>query len=62
MNKVVFLDVDGMLNNGNWAMEMFDKGICVYHDGKPRLSPRSPLCESCVKEDEKRFSFFRTFL
>ena len=32
MNKVIFLDVDGVLNNGAWAIEMFDKGIRVYHD------------------------------
>ena len=32
MNKVVFLDVDGVLNNGILAIEMFDKGIRVYHD------------------------------
>ena len=32
MNKVIFLDVDGVLNNGTWAIEMFDKGIRVYHD------------------------------
>lgn len=32
MNKVIFLDVDGVLNNGIWAIEMFDKGIHVYHD------------------------------
>ena len=32
MNKVIFLDVDGVLNNGIWAIEMFDKGIRVYHD------------------------------
>lgn len=32
MNKVIFLDVDGVLNNGTWAIDMFDKGIRVYHD------------------------------
>ena len=32
VNKVIFLDVDGVLNNGTWAIEMFDKGIRVYHD------------------------------
>lgn len=32
MNKVVFLDVDGVLNNGNWAMEMYEQGVRVYHD------------------------------
>ena len=32
MIKVIFLDVDGVLNNGTWAIEMFDKGIRVYHD------------------------------
>ena len=33
MNKVIFPDVDGVLNNGTWAIEMFAKGIRVYHDG-----------------------------
>lgn len=33
MNRVIFLDVDGVLNNGSWAMEMYDKGIRVYRDG-----------------------------
>ena len=32
MNKVIFLDVDGVLNNSTWTIEMFDKGIRVYHD------------------------------
>ena len=32
MNKVIFLDVDGVLNNETWAIEMFEKGIRVYHD------------------------------
>ena len=33
MNRIIFLDVDGVLNNGSWAMEMYDKGIRVYRDG-----------------------------
>ena len=32
MNKVIFLDVDGVLNNGKWAEEMYCKGVRVYHD------------------------------
>jgi len=32
MNKIIFLDVDGVLNNGSWAMEMYDKGIRTYRD------------------------------
>ena len=24
VNKVIILDVDGVLNNGTWAIEMFD--------------------------------------
>lgn len=31
-NRVIFLDVDGVLNNGAWAMEMFKQGVRVYHD------------------------------
>ena len=31
-DRIIFLDVDGVLNNGAWAMEMFDKGVRVYHD------------------------------
>ena len=27
MNKVIFLDMGGVLNNGTWAIEMFDQGI-----------------------------------
>ena len=30
--KIIFLDVDGVLNNGTWAMEMFEQGVRVYHD------------------------------
>jgi len=32
MDRIIFLDVDGVLNNGTWAIEMFDKGVRVYHD------------------------------
>ena len=32
MKKVIFLDVDGVLNNGNWALEMAGRGIRVYRD------------------------------
>ncbi len=28
-NKIIFLDVDGMLNNGTWAEEMFEQGVRV---------------------------------
>ena len=31
-NKIVFLDVDGVLNNGTWAEEMYEQGVRVYHD------------------------------
>ena len=27
MNKVFFVNVNGVLNNGTWAIEMFDKGM-----------------------------------
>ena len=30
--KIIFLDVDGVLNNGTWAIEMFDRGVRVYRD------------------------------
>ena len=30
--KVLFLDVDGVLNNGIWASKMFEQGIRVYDD------------------------------
>jgi len=33
MNKVLFLDVDGVLNNGVWAMEMVEQGVRVFRDG-----------------------------
>lgn len=32
MNKVLFLDVDGVLNNGAWAMKMYEQGIRTYRD------------------------------
>jgi len=32
LTKLIFLDVDGVLNNGSWAIEMFKKGIRVYRD------------------------------
>lgn len=33
MNKFLFLDVDGVLNNGSWAMEMYERGVRVFRDG-----------------------------
>ncbi len=30
MNKVLFLDVDGVLNNGEWAFKMHQQGVHVY--------------------------------
>ena len=32
MNKVLFLDVDGVLNNGEWAFTMHRQGVYVYRD------------------------------
>ncbi len=32
MNRIVFLDVDGVLNNGKWATEMHGQGVHVYRD------------------------------
>ena len=32
-HKVLFLDVDGVLNNGSWAMEMFERGVRIFRDG-----------------------------
>ena len=32
MNKVLFLDVDGVLNNGSWAAKMFTEGVYTYRD------------------------------
>ena len=32
MNKVLFLDVDGVLNNGGWAFTMHQQGVRVYRD------------------------------
>ncbi len=32
VNKVIFLDVDGVLNNDTWVIEMSDKGIHVYKE------------------------------
>lgn len=33
MNRIIFLDVDGVLNNGTWAAEMYDRGVHVFRDG-----------------------------
>lgn len=33
MKRIIFLDVDTVLNNGSWAMEKYDKRIRVYRDG-----------------------------
>ena len=30
MNKVFFVNVNGVLNNGTWSIEMFDKGKLEY--------------------------------
>ena len=32
LKKVLFLDVDGVLNNGIWASEMYAQGVRVYED------------------------------
>ena len=32
MKRIIFLDVDGVLNNGTWAIEMYDKGVKVYRE------------------------------
>ena len=32
LKKVLFLDVDGVLNNGTWASEMYAQGVRVYED------------------------------
>ncbi len=32
MNRVIFLDVDGVLNNGSWAERMYEQGIRTYRD------------------------------
>lgn len=51
MNKVIFLDVDGVLNNSTWAIEMFDKGIRVYHDDllyEPSLEQLRRIVDWCA--------------
>lgn len=30
--KIIFLDVDGVLNNACWARKMYDEGVHVYAD------------------------------
>ena len=32
MKKVLFLDVDGVLNNGEWAAHMYAQGVRVYRE------------------------------
>ena len=49
MDRIIFLDVDGVLNNGTWAIEMFDKGVRVYHDDilyEPALERLKGLVEA----------------
>jgi len=33
MNRIIFLDVNTVLNNESWAMEKYNKGIRIYRDG-----------------------------
>ena len=32
VRKVLFLDVDGVLNNGSWTSEMYENGVRVYEE------------------------------
>ena len=32
MKRILFLDVDGVLNNGKWASEMYEIGVHVYRE------------------------------
>ena len=57
VNKAIFLDVDGVLNDGNWAMEMYQQGVRVYHDDLLYLPKRS-LYRS--KDRREAGSSFRT--
>ena len=56
MDKVIFLDVEGVLNNGTWTIEMNEQGVCVY---KPAGSP-CPLvnCSPSHKHYTRFNSFF----
>ena len=39
MDKVIFLDVEGVLNNGTWSIEMNEQGVRVYRPaGSPSFS------------------------
>lgn len=54
MNQnIIFLDVDGVLNNGTWAMEMYEQGIYVYRNDilyEPALERLKRLVETtCAK-------------
>lgn len=46
---LIFLDVDGVLNNGTWAMEMYRQGIHVYRNDilyEPALERLKKLVET----------------
>ena len=46
---VIFLDVDGVLNNGTWAMEMYSQGVHVYRNDilyEPALERLKKLVET----------------
>lgn len=47
--NIIFLDVDGVLNNGTWAMEMYERGIHVYRNDilyEPALERLKRLVET----------------
>ncbi len=32
VRKILFLDVDGVLNNGSWASELYENRVRVYEE------------------------------
>ena len=44
-DRIIFLDVDGVLNNGAWAMQMYDKGAALHEYLEKNLCGRGRLAE-----------------
>ena len=59
-NKIIFLDVDGVLNNGTWAEEMYEQGVRVYHDDI-LYEPSLEYCDRCGLDNAKIHSMTQIY-
>ena len=60
MNKVVFLEVDGVLDEGISAIEMLDKGISDYYDDL-LSEPSSKQLKNCPIRCQESFIILSEF-